>query len=96
MLDRRGYFDFDNPSEVELFATNVILILLKNPQRYSVCVRLENPYWLGMSSEGLAILTEEARRSKHESTFISWRFAPMVYLTAICSLQVGNKLGKSG
>ena len=71
---------------MELFATNAILILPKNPQRYS---------WLGMSSEDLAILTEEARRAKHESTFISWRFAPMVYPTAICFVASVEQIGES-
>ena len=48
------------------------------------------PTWLGMSSEGLAVFTEEARRSKHERTFISWRFAPMVYLTTVCFVTSGE------
>ena len=48
------------------------------------------PTWLGLSSEGLAVFTEEARRPKHESTFISWRFAPMVFLTTVCFVTSGE------
>lgn len=48
--------------------------------------------WLGMSSEGLATLTEGARSSKHECTFISWRFAPMVCPTAVCFVASGEQI----
>ena len=89
ILRQEKKFRIRNPLEMELFATNTILILPENPQR---CSDWKIPTWLGMSSEGLAILTEGARRAKHEGTLISWRFAAMVYPTAVCFVASGEQI----
>jgi hypothetical protein len=45
---------------------------------------------LGTVSEGLGSSLKKLDASRHERTVISWRFAPMVYLTTVCFVTSGE------
>src|SRR6267143_6146614 len=57
----------------------------RKPQQYSVYARLENPFlaW-AWRRKAWGSLLKNLEASRHEQNSFSWRFAPMVYLTAVC------------
>ena len=86
-------YSIRNGVESELFATIVILFLPKKQQYYAWIYQMGGILtWLGIFSEGMALLAKEARHSKHKRKFMPWRFAPMVYLIAVCFVVSGKQI----